>query len=112
MLPNQEQLTNEASEFIEQGVFAILAVKPVDGEAFFRPIGGSYGSGIRDAVQEMAEKYPGCKMRLFESTSEHKYFVGIVPREQVLPYADYSPETKAALERLRANIPASRRDLY
>lgn len=53
----------------------------------------------------MAKKYPGCKMRLFEQSYDwDKYFEGIVDREQVLPYADYSPETKAALEEFRRQV--------
>lgn len=87
---------------VERDTFALLAVLTRDGDIILRPIGGRWGSGIVDAVHEMAERYPGCKMRLFEQNCDWKrYFEGIVSREQVLPYAEFSPETKAGLEVVR-----------
>lgn len=90
---------------VERGTFAVLAVCTAEGEVVLRPIGGRWDPGIVDAVREMAEKYPGCKMRLFEQSYDwERYFDGIVEREQVLPYSDYSPETKTALEELRRQV--------
>lgn len=101
-MSNSEQLVDAACSLVERGTFAVLAVRTVSGEVMLRPIGGRWGNGIIDAVREMAQNYPGCKMRLFEDLCDwRKYFDGIVPREQVLPYADYPPETKVALEELR-----------
>jgi hypothetical protein len=50
----------------EKSVFALLIVKTTGGETVLRPIGGSYGAGINDAIGEMLEKHPGCKMKMFE----------------------------------------------
>lgn len=104
LLLDKEQLFDAIKGLVERDTFALLAVKNVDGEVVLRPIGGRWGSGIRDAVREMAEKYPGCKMRLLGQEVDYKHFEGIVPREQVLPYTEYSPETKAALEEVRRKV--------
>ncbi|HOV78804.1 MAG TPA: hypothetical protein PK728_01740 [Bacillota bacterium] len=86
-------------------VFAVLAVLTKEEEVVLMPIGGKWNSGITDTIREAAEKYPGCKMQLFERCSDWKmYFEGIVQRDQVLPYADYSTETKAALEEIRQKV--------
>jgi hypothetical protein len=100
----KEQLFDAVKSLVERGTFAVLAVLTREGDVVLRPIGGRWGSGIRDAVQEMAEKYRGCKMRLFSQEIDYKHFGDIVSRDQVLPYADYSPETKAALEELRRQV--------
>lgn len=90
---------------VEPGVFALLAVLTAEGEVVLRPIGGRWDAGIRDAVREMAEKYPGCKMRLFEQKCDWKrYFEGIVSRDQVFPYAGYSAQTRAVIEEIRQKV--------
>lgn len=100
-----EDVNQAVKGLVEPGVFALLAVLTADGEVVLRPVGGKWDAGIRDAVREMAEKYPGCKMRLFEQNCDWKrYFEGIVSREQVFPYAAYSAETKAALEEVRRRV--------
>jgi len=83
---NEEQLFDAVKSLVERGTFAVLAVLTKEGNVVLRPIGGRWGAGIVDAVQEMAEKYPGCKMRLFEQNYDdwERYFEGIVPKEQVL----------------------------
>lgn len=102
---SEKELLDVVCGLAERDTFAVLSVKSADGEVVLRPIGGRWGSGIVDAVREMAEKYPGCKMQLFERSHDYRrYFEGIVPREQVLPYAEYSPETKAALEEVRRKV--------
>lgn len=102
---DKEQLFDAAKGLVERGTFAVLAVLTKEGDVVLRPIGGRWEAGIVDAVREMAEKYPGCKMRLFEQECDwERYFEGIVSREQVLPYAYYSPETKAALEEVRRKV--------
>jgi hypothetical protein len=102
---DEERLLNAVKSLIERDTFAVLAVLTREGDVVLRPIGGRWGAGIRDAVQEMAEKYPGCKMRLFEQECNYeKYFKGIVVRDQVLPYADFSPETRAAIEEVRRKV--------
>ncbi|MDI6907919.1 MAG: hypothetical protein QMC81_10620 [Thermoanaerobacterales bacterium] len=100
-----EQVLDAVKSLVERGTFALLAVLTPEGDVILRPIGGRWGSGIVDAVQEMAARYPGCKMRLFEQNCDwRRYFEGIVSRDQVLPYAEYSPETKAALEAVRRKV--------
>lgn len=102
---DKAQLNDTVKSLVERDTFAVLAVLIQEGDVVLRPIGGRWGAGIRDAVREMAEKYPGCKMRLFEQEcSYEKYFKGIVARDQVLPYADFSPETKAAIEEVRRKV--------
>lgn len=102
---SEVQLINTAKDLVERDTFAVLVVLTQEGNVVLRPIGGRWGAGIRDAVEEMAEKYPGCKMRLFEQECNYeKYFKGIVARDQVLPYADFSPETKAAIEDVRRKV--------
>lgn len=70
----------------EPGIFAVLVVMTQEGEVLMRPIGGRWGAGIVDAVQEMAQRYPNCKMRLFEQNYRDwkMYFEGIIAREQML----------------------------
>ncbi len=101
----RNQVLATVKDFVDPRTFAVLFAIAKDGEIIVRPIGGKWGSGITDAIREIAGKYPGCKMQLFERCSEwKKYFEGIVEREQVLPYAEYSPETRAALEEIRQKV--------
>lgn len=83
---NIEELLNSTKSLVEQGTFAVLAVLTKEGEVTLRPIGGRWGAGIVDAVKEMAEKYPGCRMRLFEQNYDdwQRYFQGIISKEQLL----------------------------
>lgn len=107
---DKEQLLNAVNGLVESSTFAILAAMTKQGNVVLRPIGGQWGSGIIDAIQETAEKYPGCKMQLFERCNDWKrYFEGIVDREQVLPYADFPPEAKKALEEIRQKVLGCRR---
>lgn len=100
-----EKVLDTVEDLIEIGTFGVLAVRPVDGDVVLRPIGGRWNSGIMDAVQEMADKYPGCKMRLFMQESNYdKYFKGIVSKEQVQPYADLSPQAKDVIEEVRRKV--------
>ncbi len=82
----EKNVLDAANSLVEPGVFALLAVRTAEGEVVLRPIGGPYGAGIRDAIQEMAEKYPGAKMRLLERNYRDfkMYFDGIVPKQQLL----------------------------
>lgn len=107
---SQQQLLDAVSSLVEPETFAVLAAVVESGEIILRPIGGQWGTGIVDAVKEVAEKHPGCKMQLFERSSDWKrYFEGIVSKEQVLPYADFSPETKRAMEEIRQKVLDCRR---
>lgn len=71
---------------MERGTFAVLVVLTPDGDVVLRPIGGRWDAGIVDAIREMAERYPGCRMRLFERPYDDwdLYFKHVVGREQVL----------------------------
>jgi hypothetical protein len=101
----KENVSDTVEALVEKGIFGLLAVKPVEGDVVLRPIGGRWDSGIIDAIQEMADKYPGCKMRLFDQESNFdKYFKGIVSKDQVQPYADLSPQAKAAIEEVRRKV--------
>ncbi len=97
----KEKIIEEIKSLVKPDVFAVLAILTDEGEVILRPIGGHWGSGIRDAIKETSEIYPGCKIQLFTRTSDRKYFDGIIPREQVLPYAAYSPELKKAINELK-----------
>jgi hypothetical protein len=101
---DEEKILEGVKSLVEPDVFAMLAVLTGEGEVILRPIGGHWGSGIRDAIKEMSERYPGCKMQLFTRESDRKYFDGIVSREQVLPYAAFSPELKAAINAFRRKV--------
>lgn len=102
---DRDQVLDAVRSLVERGTFAVLAVLTAQGDVVLRPIGGRWGSGIRDAVEEAAGKYPGCRMQLFERACDYeRYFEGIVPKEQVLPYAACPPEAKAALEELRRRV--------
>ncbi|WP_422445318.1 hypothetical protein [Thermoanaerobacterium sp. DL9XJH110] len=83
---NIEELINSIKSLVEQGTFAVLAVLTKEGDVILRPIGGRWDAGIVDAVKEMAEKYPGCKMRLFEQNYDdwERYFRGIISKNQLL----------------------------
>lgn len=74
-----------SNETIKLG-FALLAVLTHEGNIIIRPIGGDWGYDIIEAIQEMAEKYPNCKMRLYEHLYDdwRRYFEGVVPWEQLL----------------------------
>jgi len=67
--------------------FAILMVLTENGDRVIRPIGGGWHNGINDTIEEMHEKFPNCKMKIYEENynSWSKYFVpNGVSREQVL----------------------------
>lgn len=83
---NTEKLADSVKSLVDQGTFAVLSVLTKENEVILRPIGGRWGAGITDAIKEMAERYPGCKMRLFEENYDdwHRYFQGIVSKEQLL----------------------------
>lgn len=83
----RDLVTEDAvKSLVEPGVFAVLAALTAEGDVVLRPIGGSWGAGIVDAIRETAERYPGCKMRLFEQNYRDwkMYYKDIVPRAQVL----------------------------
>jgi len=82
----KNNLSNGVKSLVEHGVFAVLVVMTEEGETVLRPIGGRWGSGIVDAVKEMAEKYPGCRMKLFEQNYDdwERYFRGIISKKQLL----------------------------
>jgi len=77
---------NIAASLAESGVFAVLIAVPLSGEVICRPIGGSWDSSITDAICELNELYPQCKMKLLEQdySAWRRYFEGIVTREQLL----------------------------
>lgn len=105
-----EDVMDAVRSLTEAGTFAVLAVQTKEGDVVLRPIGGRWGAGIADAVREMAERYPDCRMQLFERNCDwKKYFTGIIRRDQLLPYAEFPPETKAAIEELRRKVLGCRR---
>jgi hypothetical protein len=73
-------------DLAEPGVFALLTALTPEGDVIIRPIGGDWKTDIIEAIQETAEKYPGCKFRLFEHNYDiwRRYFEGVVPKEQLL----------------------------
>lgn len=81
-----DEIGDAVRSLVERGTFAVLAVLTPDGDVVLRPIGGRWGAGIVDAIREMAERYPGCRMRLFERRYDDwdRYFRHVVGREQVL----------------------------
>ena len=64
-----------ASDFLK--VFALLIIQTSDNQTIIRPIGGKYGIGINDTIEEADAKYPGCKMKFLEEHcgSAQKYFM-------------------------------------
>ena len=81
-----EEMMDCVSGLVENGTFAILAVLTKEGHVVLRSIGGHWSSNITDAAKEMIEKYPGCKIRLFEQNYDawDRYFKGELLREQML----------------------------
>lgn len=74
-------------DFVKDGVFALLVVKTADGETVIRPIGGGYGNGINDAIEEILEKYPDCKLKIYEEnySAWRRYFEPFgIGRERIL----------------------------
>ena len=69
---------------LEQGVFALLLAKTVEGDIIIRPIGGDEGYDITVAAKELDAQYPGCTMRLFEQDYEayRRYFKSSFPKER------------------------------
>lgn len=80
------EIGDAVRSLVERGTFAVLAVLTWEGDVVLRPVGGRWGAGIADAIREMAERYPGCRMRLFERPYDDwdLYFKHVVGREQVL----------------------------
>lgn len=75
-----------AKSLVQTGVFALLIAQTTEGEVITRPIGGEWGPDITEAIRELAQRYPGCRMRLFEHeyNTWRRYFRGIIPMEQML----------------------------
>ena len=63
-------------DFSPEDIFAVLFVRASDGNVFVRPIGGAWGVGINDAIEEMNSKHPGCKIKILEENCDalRKYF--------------------------------------
>ncbi|MEZ0536015.1 hypothetical protein ACAG39_02060 [Caldicellulosiruptoraceae bacterium PP1] len=80
---NNQEIINSLAD---KGTFALLVVLTQDGEVILRPIGGKWDSGIINAIQEMNEKYPNCKMKLFEQNYDDwfRYFKNVVNKEQLI----------------------------
>lgn len=95
----------EFKDLIANNVFALLLVENPDGEVILRPIGGKYGASIVKAVEEMNEKYPESKMKLFYQDCDYnKYFKDIVPRERVYPWADLREEELSQIKKFREEL--------
>lgn len=75
-----------AKSLAQPGVFALLVAQTADGEVILRPIGGEWGPDITEAIRELTQRYPGCRMRLFEHeyNTWRRYFKGIIPEELLL----------------------------
>lgn len=82
----KENMLNILPELADEKVFGLLVILTADEEVILRPIGGRYGSGIIDAVKEAAEKYPGCRMKLFEENYDNwdRYFKHVVAKKQII----------------------------
>ncbi|HCC35335.1 MAG TPA: hypothetical protein DEQ02_06750 [Ruminococcaceae bacterium] len=74
-LQNTPQYVLTASD-LTKAVGVVIAVRP-DGEVISRPIGGEWGYGICDAVEEVAHAYPDSKIKLLLETYDLKYWRGI-----------------------------------
>ncbi|WP_028991395.1 hypothetical protein [Thermoanaerobacter thermocopriae] len=85
-LSNIENILNVLPDLADEKIFALLVILTTDEKVVLRPIGGKYGSEIIDAAKEAAEKYPGCKMRLFEENYDNwdRYFKHVISKEQVI----------------------------
>ncbi|MCL1996834.1 MAG: hypothetical protein FWG63_11555 [Defluviitaleaceae bacterium] len=66
----------DLSDIFSEGIFAFVVFQTIEGEFHVRPIGGDWGSGIADAVHEIKNNYPGCKIKLFEQsyTANRRFF--------------------------------------
>ena len=81
-LENQEF---KSKDFLN--VFCLLIVQTVENDIILRPIGGNFGIGINDAIEEMDRLYPKCKMKILEENygAFQDYFLGNgIPFERVL----------------------------
>ena len=65
----------ETGEGIE-GASAILIVMTEDGQRLLRPVGGGWKCRINDAIRQMDEEFPNCKMKILEENYAgwHEYF--------------------------------------
>ncbi|MEZ0535977.1 hypothetical protein ACAG39_01870 [Caldicellulosiruptoraceae bacterium PP1] len=70
----------------DKRVFALLIGVTQEGEIVLRPIGGEWDSGIINAIQEMNQKYPNCKMKLLERSYDDwfKYFTHVVQKDRMI----------------------------
>ena len=75
MKHNQKEIQWPDNDIKE--IFGLLIVQTTDDKTILRPIGGKYGNGINDAIEEMDAKYPGCKFRILEEgyASSQKYLI-------------------------------------
>lgn len=112
VIVDKNEICDAARGLVERGTFAVLAVLTKDGDVVLRPIGGRWDAGIVDAVREMAERYPGCGMKLFERPGDEweKYFRGVISREQCLFWAQLDPAAREALEELRRKLSGREND--
>jgi len=73
--------------------FGFLVVETSDDQMVIMPIGGKYENGIRNRIEEVVQKFPGCKLRLFLLEDDYeRYFKGAIPKRRVYPYADLSEQ--------------------
>jgi hypothetical protein len=64
--------------------FGVIIALTAQGELVSRPLGGEWENGICEAVEEVANAYPGCKIKLFTNNYEPKYWRGIIPSDRIL----------------------------
>lgn len=83
---NEEDIIKAVKDLTNTEVFAVLVVLTNEGGIVLRPIGGGWGSGIIDAISEIAEKYTNCRMKLFEQNYDdwQRYFRHVISKEQML----------------------------
>jgi len=74
-ISSQDWLQNAVSnEFLK--VFGLIIVLTNTGETILRPIGGVFGNGINDAIEEADRLYPNSKMKLLLDTYDYRrYFI-------------------------------------
>jgi hypothetical protein len=81
-LQNTSVHTLSAADLVKS--FGVIIALTAQGELVSRPLGGEWENGICDAVEEVANAYPGCKIKLFTSNYEPKYWKDIIPSDRIL----------------------------
>jgi len=97
-------MNDALKSLMDYDTFALLVAVTSSGDVVLRPIGRRYGASIIQAIEEINNRHPDSKMKLFYQDYDYdKYFKGIVPLERVFPWAGLNEEQLSEIKEYRRN---------